>query len=176
VGSIAGVIPAVPILPLSTGLLAVIVGLVCSSIGYRLFRPRPAVTITDAGLLDDCSFLACGVGLIRWQDMQAVYVVRYSNPAAPNYIRRTFLFVRLRDGKSMFASRSAPIRWLHHVSTFLMFSPHIFIPEYMLSGTADQILGSLQNHYEIYTAGGYDAAAVPGGLVPYCRAGGSIAP
>jgi hypothetical protein len=177
VGSIAGLIPAVPILPICAGLLALIVSLVCGSIGYRLFVRRPAVTITDAGLVDDCSFLAGGVGLIRWQDMQAVYVVRYSNSAAPNYIKRTFLFVRLQDGKSFFAGGSASVRWLHRVTTFLMFSPHIFIPEYMLSGTADQVLGSLQDHFETYTSGGNYAAAVPGGLVPYHhRTGGNAAP
>ena len=176
VGTIAGVLPAVPILPISTGLLALIVSPVWVSIFYRLFVRRSAVTITDAGLVDDCSFLACGVGHIRWQDMQAVYVVRYSNSAAPNYVRRTFLFIRLRDGKLFFARRSVPIRWLHRLSTFLMFSPHIFVPEYMLSRTADQVLGSLQDHFETYTFGGYDATAVPEGLVPHRRAGGSAAP
>ncbi len=121
---------------------------VAAGTGYRLFVPKPAVTVTKDGLIDDCSFLICGVGLIRWEDMQAVYVTRYSNSPGPARIKFQYLVICLRNESSFFEQREAMIQRLHRLFAFLMFTHYILIPQYMLPWTAEGILGTMQTQYQ----------------------------
>ena len=116
--------------------------------GYRLFVAKPAVTVTNEGLIDDCSFLICGVGLIRWQDMQAAYVTRYSNAPSPARIKFVHLVISLRNESAFFAHRSAMIQRLHRLYSLTAFTHSILIPQYILRCTGEEILGTMQTHYE----------------------------
>src|SRR5215475_6583947 len=55
------------------GVLGVCVyGCVLAFVCYRLIRPRPAMLIQPEGITDLGSCIIGGVGLIRWEEMQAV--------------------------------------------------------------------------------------------------------
>jgi hypothetical protein len=140
------------ILIVCTIILVTVVAVVAAGTSYRLLVPTPAVTITDEGLIDGCSFIFCGVGLVRWQDMQVAYVTRYSNSPTAVRIKFRYLVIGLRNERKFFAQQSPAIQRLHRLFTFLMLSHFLLIPQYMLSWTVDGVLGSLQTRYEAQRA------------------------
>lgn len=140
-----------------TGILLLIilvpfVGLACVSIGYRLVVRKPAVTVTDEGLIDGCSFLLGGVGLIRWEDMQAFGLTTHQSSPGPVQFKSSawYVIILLRDEDAFFQRRSARVWWLHRLVTILMFSRRIFIPQFMLPWKAEQVWGEMRTRYEAY--------------------------
>ena len=104
--------------------------------------------MTNEGLIDDCSFLVCGIGLIRWQDMQAVYVTGYSSSPGPARMKFVHLVICLRHESAFLAQRRAMVQRLHRLYSLTTFTHSILIPQYLLPWTVERILGSLQTQYE----------------------------
>lgn len=65
---------------------------------YRLLRPGFSVAITPEGIIDNCSLIATGVGLIRWEDIVALNPVSRSIFASDTAVR-----IRVRDPRVLLA-------------------------------------------------------------------------
>ncbi len=114
---------------------------------YQLLRHQPAVTVTEEGLIDNCSLLFCGVGLIRWQEMYAVLVVPYKTPGLIQ-MTQWYLTIVLRDDNEFFRQRSAALRRLRWIVTALSFSHAIRLNLCLSYRMEEYVWGSLRTEYE----------------------------
>jgi hypothetical protein len=129
----------VGVFSLALGLLLVVV-LVCTI--YRILVRKPSVIVDSDGITDDCSLIAGGIGLIRWEEIEIVMVYDYSK-------RAKFLCVMPRDAAAFLRLRqNNPIVRLFRRSITLSLPRGINLPEWLFSGSVDDLVAEIERRYQ----------------------------
>jgi len=106
---------------------------------YRVMVRKPSIVVTEDGILDDCSLIVGGMGLLRWNEINAIMPVTYRKGTA-------FVLVFPYNARAIQARRGPLarlfLRGLH------VFQPQaISMPEWLLSISVDDFCERIKNAY-----------------------------
>ncbi len=92
---------------------------------YRLLVPKPSLVVSETGILDGCSLIGGGMGLLRWSEIDAII---------PTVYRRGMAFVALypRDAPATLARRGPLARLFLRILNVTL-PGAISLPEWLLS-------------------------------------------
>jgi hypothetical protein len=118
-----------------------------ASLVYRLVKWSPSVQLTRDGLSDNCSLLAGGVGLIRWEDMNDVFVTTISADR-PNYFAKpNYVLIRLEDPHGI-VPQSALLRRLQRIFPLVARARgDVLLPASMVSMTPGELFDTIRHAY-----------------------------
>lgn len=137
-GAIAGII-ALPI--------SILLGVLCLLTLYRVVVRKPSVVVTEDGIFDGCSLVASGVGLLRWEEIEAIWSYEYeATYAHGSTIRRHYLAIMPRRPDLILARRGA-IAQLFARSITLTLPARTSLPDWLLSTSVDEICERIRAAY-----------------------------
>lgn len=116
---------------------------------YRLLVRRPVLVATVDGIVDNGSLLACGVGLIRWEEIVAIAAVRYNPVTWVPTVRPWYLLIRVTDPAVLTSGRPGWLQFLRRVFARIMGSQdRLFVPQFMLDTSARGLIDPIRMRYE----------------------------
>lgn len=128
----------------------------------RVLVPRPTLSITPEGIVDHCSLVAGGLGLIRWEDIAAVYPARFANQPYVRSLKNTYLVIRPVAPDVVLRGRGAIARLLRRLLTMSYRDPlDVFIPALMLSIPVSEVASKVRAVYEAQRAHDRALRAMP---------------
>lgn len=114
---------------------------------YRVLVRKPSVVVTDDGILDRCSLIAGGLGLIRWHEIAAIYPFEWKEGAS-------FLVVEPADPPAV-RGRRGPLARLFLRAITLNLSTDIGLPQWLCSMKSHELWTLIQDRYfDALTANG----------------------
>lgn len=113
-------------------LLAVL--LVCTI--YRAAIRKPSVIVNAEGIIDHCSLIAGGLGLLRWDEIEALTVYAYNK-------RIKYMCVMTRDRRVP----DNPLVWLFRRSITLTLLEGANLPQWLLSMPVSELAAQIEQHY-----------------------------
>ncbi len=121
---------------------------------YRLLVPKPSLVVTEAGILDNCSLIGGGLGLLRWSEIEAII---------PTVYRRGMAFVALYpcDAAATLARRGPLARLFLRILNVTL-PGAISLPEWLLSMPVEEVCQRIRAAYPKTIAA--SRISVPGGL------------
>jgi hypothetical protein len=120
------------------------VGVATLFTAYRTIVRKPAVMVDELGVTDTCSFIAGGVGLIWWHEIEAIFPYIY-NPGSR--ARRLYLVIMPTDAHAVMTRRGPLLRFLMRVFT-LTLPARTSLPEWMLSISVEELTSQIRSRYE----------------------------
>lgn len=133
-----------------------------ATIVSRLLWPRPTLTIAAEGIVDGCSLVPCGLGLIRWADIAAVYPSRFANQPYTRGPKNTYLVIRPVAADVVLRGRNPIVRLLRRLVTLSYRDPlDVFIPAFMLSVPVAEVASTVREVYEARRAHDRTLRALP---------------
>lgn len=104
---------------------------------YRLLVRKPSVIVNEDGIVDGCSLIAGGMGLIRWDEIEAIVVYTYKKQAR-------YVCVITHDERVL----DNPLVRLFRRSISLTLPKGANLPEWLLSISVDELAEEIQRHYD----------------------------
>src|SRR5690348_2916504 len=115
------------------------------SVLVRMLVRRPVLVATIDGIVDNGSLLACGVGLIRWEEIAAITAVRYNPVTWVPTVRPWYLLIRVTDPAVLTSGRPGWLRFLRRVFARIMgFQDRVFVPQFMLDTSARDLVDPIR--------------------------------
>jgi hypothetical protein len=124
------------ILGVLAGVLALLLTLVLLFTLYRLVVWKPSVTVNADGIIDQCSLIAGGLGLIRWHEIEVIVIFAYNN-------RLEYIHVGTRDDMRP----DNPLVRLFQRSITLTLPKGANLPQWLLSISVSELAAQIQEHY-----------------------------
>ncbi len=121
------------------GVLVIMMAVILLFTLYRILIRTPSMIVTKDGIIDHCSLIAGGMGLLRWQEISAIMPLRYGKGQA-------FLIVIPRDPRTVLARRGRLAR-LFLRSITLPFPNTISLPQWLLPTTVGQVWVQIRRQY-----------------------------
>lgn len=106
---------------------------------YRILVRKPSIIVNSDGIVDGCSLIAGGKGLIRWDEILAIMLYAYNK-------RTVYLGVIPRDEQALFL-RSSPLARLFQRSITLTLAKGANLPQWLLSKSVNDIAAEIQWQY-----------------------------
>lgn len=131
------VAPSILILGVLAGVLALLLTLLLIFSVYRLVVRKPSMTVHADGIIDQCSLIAGGLGLIRWHEIEAIVVFAYNKQ-----------IVYLHVGTRSDMMPNNPLVRLFQRSITLMLPRGANLPQWLLAMPVREIAAQIQDHYQ----------------------------
>lgn len=129
------------------GLLLGLLGCLCDLLLlftlYRLIVRKPALTATASGIVDGCSLIAGGMGLVRWDQMTGLYPFRWGPRDRHAYLVITLSTV----GKHDVLNRRGPLVRGYRRAISLILPGSLGLPEWLLSTSVEEVYRHILAHY-----------------------------
>ena len=116
---------------------ALIVAAVAVCIIYRALIRKPSAIITSEGIIDQCSLIAGGLGLIRWDEVEDITLYAYSKTL--KYLCVTTLEER---------TPASPLIRLFRRSITLSLLDGANLPQWLLSEPVKDIAAEIERRYQ----------------------------
>lgn len=111
---------------------------------YRLLRPDISLAITPDGIVDNCSLFALGVGLIRWENLLAVYPHHFRGSI---YAKDNWIVLRVSD-PSLIEDQPGVAALLRKIFVLSWRSyTDIHIPGFMLDRVPGDMMAPIRKEY-----------------------------
>lgn len=120
-------------------LVGILIGTLLLLTLYRLLAPRPSVVVSEEGVLDGCSLIGGGMGLLRWSELEAII---------PAVYRKGMAFVVLvpRDPPAVLARRGPLMRVFLRILNVTL-PGKISLPEWLLSLPVSEVCQRIDAAY-----------------------------
>lgn len=122
-----------------SGALVVLLAVLLLFTLYRILVRTPSVMVTEDGIIDHCSLIVDGMGLLRWREIAAILPSAYDK-------RKAFLVVIPHDPRAVLARRG-PLARLFLRGITLTLPATISLPQWLLSTTVEQLCTQIRHQY-----------------------------
>ena len=103
-----------------------------------LIKGKPALTITEEGIIDNSSFI--GAGLVRWEDIEDIDFINFSN--------QIFLGIFTFDPDLIVDRTSGFKRLLNNLNKGLL-ETQVNIPVKILAGSLDELVDEINSRWSV---------------------------
>lgn len=117
--------------------LALVLAVVVVCIIYRISVRKPSVIITSDGIIDQCSLIAGGLGLIRWDEIENIALYAYRE-------NLKYICVITHDKRTP----DSPLIRLFRRSITLFLVDGANLPQWLLSTPVQDIAAEIEGRYQ----------------------------
>lgn len=110
---------------------------------FRLVVRKPSITVTDMGIVDGCSLIAGGMGLIRWDEITLVRPMVYKEGKRHRY---AYLVILLRDPQAVLGRRGVALRAYRRAIAVIV-PGGLGLPDWMFTISADELWQRISTQY-----------------------------